>query len=59
MTIKGTQIYIEGENGDMQPLVVLSDDATLASLSDTSITDPQDGDVLTFASGAWTNQAAE
>lgn len=53
MTIRGTQIYIEGNDGDMQPLVVLSDDATLASLTDTNITNPQDGDVLTFTSGIW------
>lgn len=57
MPIKAEQIYIDGDNWP-QPLVVLSDSAILASLDDTNIDDPQDGDVLTFASGAWTNQAA-
>lgn len=58
MSIKAEQIYIDGDNGP-QPLVVLSDTATLASLDDTNIDDPQNGDVLTFSSGTWINQAAE
>lgn len=57
MAVGAIELYVRNEDGELVAATLAGVDATLAGLSDVNITDPQDGDVLSYDTDEWVNTA--